>query len=214
MAVITTGEREWTIFCRIGNPSALAALPDFEDHQQYEAQIGTGGRCRVRKTTKAGRDRYTHTLKVRVDDPDGLTHHQESTVDVDEDYFNGFAAIATTQWRKRRYRYQCHDVKLTLATQPQPVILELPSLCYEIDVFAKPGGSIAEWCKIDVEMDQVLNYLATNYSQLSYEVKLKISHLPIEPQQAFLKEKATPEQLAWLEHLFQHEFAYPIEQPP
>lgn len=107
-----------------------------ELHEQWE-QVQWGhnrnviGRIRVRGTTKAGITEYTMACKVVKD-----VGVAETEMEITEDFFKGFRALAPSGFLKRRWKYKVEETDLV----------------YEVDVFFDSNGLPVEWVKVDLEI--------------------------------------------------------------
>lgn len=128
----TAVEREKVFYAKIIDFSELEHAASWEDQEQWEIrprETGTGV-VRVRKTS-AGE----LSLATKVFDGDS---RQETEITITEDIFNGFRAIAPGGMIKRRYIFPIPNTTMK----------------WEIDVY-RLGESWAEWCKIDLECDDL-----------------------------------------------------------
>lgn len=189
----TSLETEVVVYARIGNPDGLKQAVREEKHVQLEAEFTNGTRARVRKVESGQGVQYffTFKLKDRKDqDEQVIESSVEHTTEVDEAFFLGFHKVAFREVKKTRYVFNSQSVTLT-STKPgdeNPTKISLPAVEFEVDLFdgqptegAISGGEI--WCKIDVEVDNILAYLKVNRPELTdVKLHLGISNLPFSPQ--------------------------------
>lgn len=189
-------ETEIVIYSKVGEPARLEECKSKEHHIQLEAKFENGTRSRVRKVTKDGKTEFLFTFKVptKPDERTGLDSNIEHTVEVDEDFFNGFAPVASRRLVKTRYNFASENVTLKLGTGDDARDIVIPNIEYEVDIYTKSDGSVSEWCKIDVEVDNILNYIDSNHKEVGdISLQLKVSHLPFAPSNSILSFNATDE---------------------
>ena len=57
---------------------------------------------------------------------------------------------------------------------------------YQVDVFFDKEGQRAKWCKIDIEIDDILAYLAEHHPEIEqFDTTVWLSKLPFKPEDAF-----------------------------
>lgn len=202
-------ETEITIFTKIVDLAQLSTLTDFEDHEQLEARLITGGKVRVRKTTKSEGNNFALTLKT-PSQAHGATQNNESNVPITDAVFENFRVIANQKWLKRRYRVPVQKTVITLNGKNSTSI-QIDGLMYEVDVFKDSENRWVEWAKIDLETDVLLKALKKQYPTLKeFNLTIKLGKLPFRHTGAFIKESATPEQKAFLDQLFNDRYNLPV----
>lgn len=196
-------ETELTIYAKIGNIEGLKSANASEKQVQVEAQLGKSNRCRVRETTKDGKVTYVYTFKLKSDGDSAINSCQEFNQTVDHVFFLGFMKAADTVQLKTRFEFISKNVTLVIGDKTVTV----PEIVYEVDVFTNKDGELVEWCKIDVEVDGLLEYLAKHHPEIK-DVKLnvKVSNLPLELSGAFIDSQKTPEQEKLLNHLWDTQY--------
>jgi len=203
-------ETEFTIYAKVSNPKGLEQADAVEHHIQLEKSLGDKGRCRVRKTQGVGHEKIEFTLKSKTDDS-GISHI-EHTVPVDQDFMDCFEKVCDHKWDKTRYKFLTKSVTMTLEGSEDGKI-ELPEAIYEVDVFKKSDGEISEWCKIDVEVDKIQEFLKTKYPNLEkLRLMIKISHLAFKPIMPMNKMRSNPEVERRIDELYENEYKIPIDQ--
>lgn len=187
-------ETEVVLYARIGNPDGLKQAVREEKHVQLETEFTNGTRARVRKVESGQGVQYffTFKLKDRQDQDDQVIESsRERTTEVDEGFFQDFYKVAYREVKKTRYVFNSNSVTLTLkksADDTEAEKIALPAVEFEVDLFdgqptdgAISGGQI--WCKIDVEVDNILAYLKVNRPELKdVNLHLGVSNLPFSPQ--------------------------------
>ncbi len=181
-------ETEVVLYCRIGNPEALENAVRKEEHVQLEGEFVNGTRCRVRKTTRNEEVSYvfTYKLKDRKEQNDTVIESSdERNAVVDEAFFQGFYKIAFREIHKVRYVFSSQNVTLSLTSSEtgEPVKVQLPNVEFEVDVFTNQPEPGTLWCKIDVEVDNILNFVKEKHPELKdVKLHLGVSNLPFAPQ--------------------------------
>jgi hypothetical protein len=191
-------ETEIVIYSKIGEPARLQECKSKEDHIQLETTFENGTRCRVRKVTKEdAKPQFIFTFKVPTgkNEETGLDANSEYSVDVDEDFFTGFMSVASRKLVKTRYNFLSENVTMTLKEGDNDKDIVIPNIEYEVDVYQKADGSTSEWCKIDVEVDNIVNYIHSNHKEIQdLKLNVKVSHLPFAPSNNILSFNASDEQ--------------------
>lgn len=204
-------ETEVAIYARITNPEGLKDCIRSENQHQLEGQFSNGVKCRVRKTwTVEGDARYTFTYKLRETEA-GVESCREFNVPVDADFFEGFKEIAERSLEKVRYIFTSQSVTMKLLNGADGEDVTIPNVEYEVDVYTKADGTVSEWCKIDVEIDSIIDYLAKEHPELQgMQLNIKVSHLAFQPTDTILPRTATPEQKSKLDEIWK-EFTQPVK---
>lgn len=190
-------ETEIVIYSKVGEPARLQECKSKEDHVQLETTFENGTRCRVRKVIKDGKDEFFFTFKVptKVDNGTGIDANNEFTVEVGEDFFNGFQAVASRKLVKTRYNFSSENVTLKVNSGSEEKAIVIPNIDYEVDIYTKTDGSVSEWCKIDVEVDNIIDYIHNNHREIGdVNLNIKVSHLPFAPSGSILSFNASDEQ--------------------
>jgi hypothetical protein len=183
-------ETEVVIYAKIGNMEGLKEAHDIEEQTQYESELKGKTRCRVRATTIKGKTTYTFTYKLKKEDDKELQERIEHNAVIDEEFFNDFKSVSIVALYKTRYIFNSKNVKLTLEKEGQTSFVTIPNIIYEVDVYKKPDDTISQWCKIDVEVDSIINFIEKNYPDLNgIKLNIKVSHLPFMPKETILAHK-------------------------
>lgn len=131
-------EEELVYYCKITDFKQLEKAASKEFQEQWEIKVprsdsNTGSGCvRVRCTGEENKE-YTLTAKVHTKQAD---KRLENTIESTEDMFNLFAVLASSGMRKMRYNFPVEGTKLV----------------FEVDIYFKDDGSMAEYCKVDLEL--------------------------------------------------------------
>lgn len=184
-----TAETEIAIYCKINNFEGLKEAVSSEEQHQVEGTYHNGIRCRVRKTTKDGNSTNSYTFKVPVKDNENyIAANNEYSVEVDDEFFEGFRAnVAEKAVKKTRYIFESKQATLSLLVKGEPNTVEIPKLIYEVDVYVDKDHNPIEWCKIDIEVDELTKHVFERFPGIKdINLKLKISHLPFQPSNPIL----------------------------
>lgn len=200
-------ETEIVVYAKISNWDGLQKASHTEAHEQMETSFKNSGRCRVRLIDN---DKYTLTLKIPTGTDEGYEANEEVTTEIDKDFYDSFRQVAEHRLLKTRYTFNSSTIQLVYGEGDDKHVMEVPDITYEVDVYTNQAGEVCEWCKIDIEVDNILNYLSQHHSDLE-QVKLnvKISHLPFEPAECILATSMTDEQQTFVSSLWQDQFRLP-----
>ena len=190
-------ETEIVVYSKVSEPVRLEECKSKEQHIQLETSFENGTRCRVRKVTKESKTEFLFTFKVptKVDNGTGLDANTEYTVEVDEDFYKGFELVANRKLVKTRYNFSSQNVAMTLKSGEEDKEIIIPNIEYEVDIYTKEDGTVSEWCKIDVEIDNIINYIQSNHKEISdLKLNVKVSHLPFAPVSSILSFNCSDEQ--------------------
>lgn len=180
-------EQEAVIYAKISDRLGLEQAVSVE--HQIQAQIKTPvGSIRVRRTavgsqfgkrTAPTETRYEQTTKV-IDPSTQLRTMVEDTETITERLFNQFLGVAPSYMNKTRYKFNVE--KVTVSSQDSDTTIEVAGLVFEVDVFMKADNTISEWCKIDVEVQNLNAALkGTPFENSNVKLVLGISKLPFKP---------------------------------
>lgn len=202
---ILSKETEITIYSKISLPEGLDKNSGKEQQHQVECRFITGDKSRVRKTIKDGQEKIEFTFKIKDKSEEQFQKSDELTRKVDQHFLDNYRRIAEQEMIKTRYVFHSENVILTLQIDGESKQISLPNVKYEVDVFNKADGSISEWCKIDVEIDNILNFIEKEYKDIGkMRLVIKVSHLPFKPKESKLG--SDPANKAFIENLWQTEF--------
>ena len=175
-------ETEVAFYCEIGNFEGLKKADDIEQHHQLECRFETGATSRVRKTTDSTGVKYVYTFKIQTEPGDNSPVIERNKT-VDKDFFDDYRLLAKRELDKTRYIFNSKNVTMVYTEDGQDHEVTIPNIQYEVDVYKKEDGSISNYCKIDVEVDSIVNFITENYPQVkNFNLKVKLSHLPFEPK--------------------------------
>lgn len=201
-----SSETEIVIYSEIGNMTGLDLADSKETHFQIESNFDNGNRCRVRKTIRNENIDYIFTIKI-VDKNSQISKCEELDKEVDEEFFKTFFKASDRIIQKYRYTFN-KDIKINL--EGKEIIV--PNINYEVDVFFKKGYGvqgcvISDWCKIDIEIDKINEYLESNYPDLKdIKLSVSISDLPFKPKKSILSSDCTDLKKQKIKELWDNEF--------
>lgn len=206
-------ETEVAIYCKVSHPEGLKQCVRFEHHQQLEGKFENGVKCRVRMVEQGdsgSEARYYFTYKLK--DPDSqVDASREHTVEVDESFYNGFKKIASRLLVKTRYVFTSQSVTMLLLGAQEKEEVTIPSVEYEVDVYTQEDGTVCAWCKIDIEIDPIVEYLSKEHPQLDgLRLNIKVSHLPFKPTDMILPVADDKAQQTQLDQIWA-QFAQPVK---
>lgn len=183
-------ETELVLYAKVNEPTMLDQCSDKERHVQVEGTFSTGVRCRVRHINKGGEDTYEFTYKLKSETKEGGNNVEacvEHTVAVDKPFFDDFLKVAERVITKTRFIFNSQRISMKLNKDSEDAeVIEIPNVQFEVDVFDnQPQEEL--WCKIDLEVDNILNFLKTNYPQVK-DIKLvaTVTTLPFKPDNILL----------------------------
>jgi len=210
-------ENEAVFYARIGDYAGFEQAADHETHEQWEYKIPVGedgvkkGRSRVRATARGEEVSYAETIKAPGNASAGMQSAIEHTVAIDKDHFDVWKqTFGTKGCFKGRYVFLSKSVTLTI--EGEAIIL--PEIKYEVDVFMNPAGEKSKWCKIDIELDHILEYLSEHHPEIkSFDLIVTLSSLPIKLEDAFSAKDMDEEHQTAVDTLWD-KFAHPLPPPP
>lgn len=209
-------ETELVIYAHIGDPAGLDQCTSKERHVQVEGTFSTGVRCRVRHVNKGGQDDYSFTYKLKTNAEDGGSSVEasiEHTVPVDQPFFHDFMKAAERIILKTRYIFNSQRITMTLnKDEEEPQVIEIPNVQFEVDVFdGQPEDGM--WCKIDLEVDVILDYLKAHYPQVQkMALTATVTNLPFKPGNIMLSHAADEAVQEKISELWKS-FAKPLNAP-
>lgn len=208
-----TAETELCFYARITDKTGFEKAADKESHEQWEYLIppredGTlRGKIRIRATGRGSEVAYTETIKTPPKALGAVGGRQEHTVVIDKAYFDYWKeAFGTVGVFKNRFVFLSKDVTLDLKGEK----IILPEVKFEVDVLLTPQGEHSKWCKIDVELDAVLAYLADKHADLAaFDLTVSLSSIPLGLEDAFSAEDMDEEHTTAVKN-FWTKFSHPL----
>lgn len=185
-------ETELCFYARIGDAEALENAIDIEHHEQWEYKVIVEddddneeyrGKVRVRRTERDGQVKFEETIKLPVESEAVTQGNHEYTVSITEEYFDAWKKLFGDKgYKKTRYVFLSKEVMLDHHEEE----IKLPDIKYEVDVFFDQEGQRAKWCKIDIEIDDILAYLKEHHPEIEkFDTTVWLSKLPFKPEDAF-----------------------------
>lgn len=203
-------ENEIVIYAKVGKSEGLQEANSVEQHTELCSRFITGNRTRVRKIENKSSEEpevsFIYTFKVSNNDDaeDDVHSNSEYNAVVDSDFFEGFRNVAEKLISKVRYNFDSKTVKLAIGSGEDKEIIEIPDVKYEVDIYQDSEGKDFEWCKIDIEVDTILDYLAANKPEIKdVNLNISISHLEFEPTDAIIDIDASDEDRAVIDDLWE-----------
>lgn len=199
-------ETEIEMYAKITNFDGLKEASTSEKQIQIQTSLGDKHFCRVRRTIKGDDVKDVFTFKMSRSGQNGIPSKTEHNLDVDENFLLDFLETAKEVQVKTRYIFQAQKIVLSYHRNDEDIVIEVPNVKFEVDVYEMEDGRVCEWCKIDLEIDSILDYLAHNYPDLKdLRLNIKISHLPFSPENAFIKsDEMSPAQKATLDGFYKN----------
>lgn len=185
-------ETELCFYARIGDAEALENAIDIEHHEQWEYKVIVEddddneeyrGKVRIRRTERDNQVKFEETIKLPVESEAVTQGNHEYTVSITEEYFNAWKRLFGDKgYKKTRYVFLSKEVMLDHHDEE----IKLPDIKYEVDVFFDQEGQRAKWCKIDIEIDDILAYLKEHHPEIEkFDTTVWLSKLPFKPEDAF-----------------------------
>lgn len=208
-------ETEYAVYAKISNAEGLKSAISQEHHLQVEAMLKSGAKTRVRAiTTKDGKTEYVYTLKLKnKEGEEGTEFNNEYNLDVDQTFLQAYQKAADKYVDKIRYKFTSENVQMKAVVDDKIMTLDLPNVTYEVDVYKNTEGNFCEWCKIDIEVDSILDHIKANYPHIKdIKLNVKVSHLPFQPTDAILAINANDAQKEFLSKLWDTQFNHFINK--
>lgn len=197
-------ETEIVVIFKIGNFEGLKEASAVEEQEQLELFIPGKGRTRVRKTVDEDGTVFEACVKTAKKQDGSAVSCLEVEEKVSSSYMEGFRHLADSLQIKTRYEFD--GTQAIIESNDKSVTL--PPLKYEVDVFKRPDGSISDWAKIDIELDDLLETLKSvkEFDGKDINFTIKVTHLPFKPQNAFIVGDCTEEQQKAMNELWEKEW--------
>lgn len=191
-------EQEFCCYAKISNIAGLDQAQDKEDQEQAEIKIDKRRKIRVRKTTKASEAPvYEITSKVATTGKDAAQLVIEQTQPIAPEAYELFKNICSNYTRKTRYYFKVE--KASVIAKGVETILEDIELVYEVDVFHNETNKEPTWCKIDLEVQDLVDKLKEmNLLNGEYKLNVKLSSLPFAPTDILIDTEENSEKIAQL----------------
>lgn len=203
--VSTTGrEDELVIYAQINDFEGLKKADSKESQEQWQIDAVVG-KLRVRKTTKDGLD-PTFTMAIKYKDSTVLKGGNiETEFDITSDAFDAFKSLSQKGMVKDRYVFKTS--KTTVNTDSGKQGIAIPDLAYEVDVFHDGNGGYHKWCKIDLELNKLLDEVeSTSPGTKKINLTVKVTDLPIQLSGSILSTSEKAEDKAMITKLYDDYF--------
>ncbi len=176
---------------------------------QLGATLGSTGRCRCRSTEENAATDYEMTVKTNKKDNSNVSSKYEYNFPVDKNYFDYFKSISQEWQSKKRYIFRVSNIPfITYNEKGECKNIVVPELLYEIDVFEKEENVYSNWCKIDIEIDDALDYIYRNTDGVvRIELNVSLKHLPLVIDRAFMADTTSIEISKKIADLWANEFS-------
>lgn len=207
VGTVKSMETEVVLYAVIGNPQGLTEADSEEEQVQLEGAFATGVRCRVRHTRRTDGEDYTFTFKLKQEAKDGGSNVQaseENNAPVDKNFFDGFRQVAERKLTKVRYIFNSKKVRLKIPNGAGEITeIEIPNIQYEVDVYQSKYPEASTLCKIDVEVDNILNFLSKEHPEIKeFNLRLALSQLPFKPENIVLANTQDDEGQSFIKHFW------------
>lgn len=204
-------ETEIVLYAKIENFSGLSEADEVEDHIQLESEFKNGYKCRVRQVTKTdGSVNYQFTFKVPLDAVETAEANKEYTNEVSKEFFEGFKSVTSRMLMKTRFTFNSTLVELNVVDEEQQSkVVTLPNIKYEVDVYKDVDHKSVEWCKIDVEVDDILSEVS-KHTDGGIKINLKASHLPFKPINILMSSSDDASTKDFISKLWTERYTLPI----
>lgn len=170
-------EDEIVIYAKVNDFTGLKKAASKESHEQWEVKAPFG-KIRIRKTTVGDLDpTYSQAIKRR-DQQVGILGGTELEIPSTVEAFEALKSITDNGMIKDRYVFKPASITVPgLEGQSSNIDLK-----YEVDVFPDGHGGYHQWCKIDIEVNDLLDRMAKAIGP-NKKIKLtfSISDLPFKP---------------------------------
>jgi hypothetical protein len=184
-------EVELCYYAEVTDHAGLEKAISFETHEQWEYKHPDGrGKVRIRRTENESGVSFEECLKIAQQSGQMLSN-LEAPTPITEDYFKAWIALfGTAGVLKERYTFLSKQVRLEMNGKT----VELPAVKFEVDVLKNQNGQRSKWCKIDIEIDHLLEILeAQGIEPNQVELSVVLSDLPFKPT-SFISAVTTDEE--------------------
>lgn len=189
----TASEDEIVLYAHIGNFVGLNEAESYEFHEQWEIRPDNKkGRFRIRATATEPRPifkengevvrsrqikNFNYELTIKIPNSnDNLTSTEETKATTTAEAFEALKALSSKGMTKERFTFKVSSVSVS-----DDVNTFEADLYWEVDVFPDGKGFYHPWCKIDLEINKLLDKLPKLLNQVDkkYSLTIKPSKLPL-----------------------------------
>lgn len=202
-------EQEITIYAKIGNKDGFNKAASSVKQDQYENKLtGDSGFTRVRCTESLNAEpKYTLTLKFKTEGVEGANNMVEHTFDIDKACFDDYGKAAPRHTKKTRFCFPAENTTIEITNNGEVQKFDIPHINYEVDVYQKSDGTVSEWCKIDIEVQALTDFLKSRFPNAKPgNIVASISNLPFKPTDAILSTTDDTDEKQKLGQIWEEEF--------
>lgn len=171
-------ETEIEIYGKITNRDGLSQAVSKEYQEQAEYVLpgeGPKRKVRVRKSQMAGSDDVLYQETHKLYHEDGSC--EEINTPITEAFFASWLDLYQSP-RVAKTRYVFMAMNVTAEIDGQEV--KMPDLKYEVDVLTSKDGKPSAFCKIDVEIDELLAYMKEHHPGYKVDdLTVMVTQLPL-----------------------------------
>ena len=171
-------ENEITVYADIGDAEGFKQALNKTRQTDYVAKFDKDGcKARVRVVETEDSKRLEYTIKIKNPGDEGAVASSTSMV---YSVLEGFKGIAEDPIVKDRYVFETKEVTISIG-EDEAKTIQVEGIIYEVDVFEKNTSQ----CKIDIEVDKVLEAVKDVSPDAKVNILAKVSHLPFKPTGIF-----------------------------
>lgn len=158
-------ETELVLYVELEDPN-FSIDTKSESWLQYETEFKNGTRARIRQYEgQSGEEALRHivTVKAKSGSTGGIDTVDEYNCEVPKDFAIGFIRGCESVQHKRRDYLKSNKASILLKRGGVEEIHEAPEMAIDFDRFIKEDGSYENWAKVDIEIDDLVKWLESNY---------------------------------------------------
>ena len=197
-------EDEIVVYAQIKDFEGLKKANSKESQEQWQVSAPFG-KIRVRKSWQENlAATYEQTIKTRNNQV-GVAGGTEQNFPIDESTFNCFKEIADNGMIKDRYVFKASNISALDSSGKEKI--DTSSLCYEVDVYPDGNGGYHPWCKIDIEINSLLDSISdVKGEDRKIKLTFDVTSLPFKPVDIIMGSTTDPEEKAKITQLFDKYF--------
>ncbi len=214
-------ESELAVFAKITDPDKLLLADEIYYQEQPEAKLKSGSKTRCRMECQLDNSlkrmksltNYVFTFKVEAEKnrESPLSIKTEANCLVNKDFYDNWKSVADYCQKKIRFVFKADSAKIKVKTENGDQSIDVPDIKFEVDVFLNAENETTDACKIDVEVDKVLNYLSEHHPDIEKAVIIvDFFWLPFGPTDLIYPREATDEQRKYLDGVYKDLINQPI----
>lgn len=179
-------EKEVTFYCNVSEPEGLRESDEVIEIKDSVIKLEKGKiRLREQYFQNEGKSDVKLTIKTPIEDESGVNTSKETSISLSEQFMESFKSIADTILEFNRYVFSSKNVTHTVVVDDEPKTVELPSVCYEVDVYKNNPDQ----AKVDIEVHDLLEAIESKVPETESgnisRLNVKLSHLPFKPTEVF-----------------------------